>query len=80
MFCADEIKLCCSTCTSRTNDLHNGHNVVGISEISQDNETFSASSVKECFTDVLKCDDALDKKIKEVIESILEKEMRHKGR
>ena len=70
MFCVDEVKLCCLRCTKRTKDLHEGHNVVKISDVSQDNETFSAAEVKKRFADVLKCDDELDKKIEEAIESI----------
>ena len=68
MFCVDEVKLCCAMC--KTKKLHKGHNVVELSAISQDNETFSAAEVKKRFADVLKCDDALDKKIEEAIESI----------
>ena len=41
-----------------------------MSEIVQDNETFSASEVRKRFADALKCDDELDKKIEETIESI----------
>ena len=68
MFCVDEVKLCCSTC--KVKDLHKGHNVVDLSEVSQDNEVFSASEVRKHFADVLKCDDELDRKIEETIESI----------
>ena len=68
MFCVDDVKLCCSTC--KTKKLHKGHNIVDLSEISQDNEAFSAAEVKKRFADVLKCDDALDKKIEEAIENI----------
>ena len=68
MFCVDEVKLCCHACTFK--DLHKEHNVVELSVISQDNETFSAADVKKRFADSLKCDDALDKKIEETIESI----------
>ena len=70
MFCVDEVKLCCLGCTSRVEDLHKGHNVVKISEITQDNEVFSASDVRKHFAVVLKCDDELDKKIEETIVSI----------
>ena len=41
-----------------------------MSEIVQDNETFSASEVRKHFVDVLKCDDELDRKIEETIELI----------
>ena len=68
MFCVDEVKLCCSTC--KTKDLHKGHNVVDLSDITQDNEIFSAAEVRKRFADALKCDDELDKKIEETIESI----------
>ena len=68
MFCVDEVKMCCSTC--KTKKLHKKHNVVDLSDISQDNETFSASEVRKHFADVLKCDDELDRKIEETIESI----------
>ena len=70
MFCVDEVKLCCSSCINRIEDLHKGHNVVKISDISQDNEVFSASEVRKHFADVLKCNDELDKKIEETIENI----------
>ena len=39
MFCVDEVKLCCSTC--KVENLHDGHNTVKISDISQNNEIFS---------------------------------------
>ena len=70
MFCVDEVKMCCSTCASKTENLHKGHNVVKISDIIQDNEVFSVSEARKRFADVLKCDDELDKKIEETIESI----------
>ena len=61
MFCIDEVKLCCSTC--RVKDLHKGHRIVELSEVSQDNEVFSASEVRKRFADALKCDDELDRKV-----------------
>ena len=61
MFCVDEVRLCCGICV--VEGLHGGHNVVKTSAVLQDNETFSAAAVKERFADVLKWDDALDKKI-----------------
>ena len=70
MLCVDEVKLCCAMCTNKIKDLHTGHKIVMISDISQDNETFSASEVRKHFADVLKCDDELDRKIEETIESI----------
>ena len=70
MFCVDDVKLCCHACTGRIEDLHKGHNVVDLTEVSQDNETFSAAEVRKRFVDALKCDDELDKKIEETIESI----------
>ena len=70
MLCVDEVKLCCLGCTSRIEDLHKGHNVAKVADISQDNEVFSASEVRKHFADVLKCDDELDKKIEETIENI----------
>ena len=70
MFCVDEIKLCCFGCTCRTKDIHKGHNVVDLSDVSQDNEVFSASEVRKRFADVLKCGDELDKKIERAIEDI----------
>ena len=76
MFCVDEVKLCCLTC--KTKELHKGHNVVELSAISQDNETFSAAAVKKRFADVLKCDDALDKKIEEAIENIQKRHAQEK--
>ena len=68
MFCVDEVKLCCGIC--KVENLHDGHNTVKIADISQDNEIFSASEVRKHFADVLKCDDELDRKIEETIESI----------
>ena len=70
MFCVDEVELCCGTCTSRTKDLHKGHNVVKISEIPQDNEVFSAAEVRKRFADALKSDDELSKNIEGAIDSI----------
>ena len=55
MFFVDEVKLCCGIW--KVKKLHKGHNVVDLSEVSQDNETFSASEVRKHFADVLKCDD-----------------------
>ena len=68
MFCVDEVKLCCFGC--KLKDLHKGHNVVDLSDVSKDNETFSASDVRKHFAVVLKSDDELDKKIEEAIENI----------
>ena len=70
MFCVDEVKLCCSTCTCRIDNLHEGHNVVSISDIPKDNEVFSCADVRKRFADVLKCDDELEKKIEATISSI----------
>ena len=78
MFCVDEVKLCCSPCNFE--DLHKGHRVVKISDVSQDNDTFSAADVKKRFADVLKCDDALDKEIDEAIENIRKEGMKHRRR
>ena len=69
MFCVDEVRLCCGICINRIEDFHKGHNVLKVSEVSQDNETFSVSEVRKHFADVLKCDDEYDK-IEETIESI----------
>ena len=68
MFCVDEVKLCCHAC--KTEKLHKSHNTVKVTDVSQDNEIFSASDVRKHFAVVLKCDDELDKKIEETIESI----------
>ena len=68
LFCVYEVKLCCAMCEREK--LHEGHNTVKTSDISQDNEVFSAAEVRKHFADVLKCDDKLDKKIEETIESI----------
>ena len=68
MFCVDEVKLCCGIC--KVEDLHKGHNTVKASDVSQDNEVFSATDARKRFADVLKYDDELDKKIEETIENI----------
>ena len=70
MFCVDEVKLCCAMCTNKVEDFHKGHNTVKVSDVSQDNEVFSASDARKHFAVVLKFDDELDKKIEETIESI----------
>ena len=50
--------------------LHDSHKVVELSEVSEDNKVFSATKVRERFEGVLKCDNDLDKKITETIESV----------
>ena len=65
MFCVDEVKLCCSTC--KVKDLHKGHNLLDLTDVSQDNEIFSASEVRRHFAGVLKCDNELDRKIEEAL-------------
>ena len=68
MFCVDEVKLCCAMC--KTKKLHDGHNVVELSEILQDSEVFSAAEERKRFVDALEKEDELDKKIVETIEGI----------
>lgn len=68
MFCVDEKKLCCPECV--VDKLHNGHKVVKVAEIAQDNEIFSVEEVRKGFFDIIKRDTMLDKKIEEVIERI----------
>ena len=50
--------------------LHNSHKVVKLSEVSEDNEVFSAANVRERFEGALKCDDDLENKIAETIVSV----------
>ena len=61
LFCVDDIELCCGTCGLL--GPHMGHKIVKISEVSEDNEVFSAAKVRKRFEGVLKCDDDLEKKI-----------------
>lgn len=68
LFCVDEIKLCCPMCEREK--LHEGHNVVKMTEITKDNEVFSSSKVRKRFADVLKCDNELHKKIELAMEII----------
>ena len=68
LFCMDDVKLCCTSCALQS--LHKGHKVVKVSEVSKDNKVFSATKVRERFEGALKCDDDLDKRIKETIESV----------
>ena len=76
MFCVDEVKLCCSTCINRIEDLHKGHNVVDLSDVAQDNEIFSASDVRKHFAAVMKSDDELDKRSRRPLRASGKKEMR----
>ena len=68
LLCIDDVELCCFGC--RVKSLHDGHNVVDLSEVAKDNEVFSAAKVRKRFGGVLKCDDDLEKKITETIESV----------
>lgn len=78
LFCVDEVKLCCGICDRE--QLHKGHTVVKITDISKDNSVFSASKVRTRFNDAMKCDTELEKKIEEVIEKIKVEETATKER
>ena len=70
LLCVDDIKLCCVLC--KYGGIHESHRVVDLSEVSEDNEVFSAAKVRERFGGVLKCDDGnpLVKRIAAAIDSI----------
>ena len=68
MFCVDEGKLCCFLCEKEK--LHQGHKLVKVSDIAQDNGVFSASKVRKDFAEVMKKDDELVEKIRGIIERI----------
>ena len=68
LLCVDDAELCCAMCDR--DQLHKNHKVANLSEVDKDNEVFSAAKVRERFEGVLKCDDDLEKKITETIESV----------
>ena len=68
LFCVDDTELCCANCALQGQ--HKNHKVANLSEVSEDNEVFSAAKVRERFGGVLKCDDVLEKRIIETIESV----------
>ena len=68
LFCVDDTEMCCFGCEH--DKLHDGHKIFKVSEVSEDNEVFSAAKVRERFEGVLKCDDNLDKRIVKAIESV----------
>ena len=69
-FCPCDIELCCTLC--KHEGRHKSHKVYDLSEVSKDNEVFSAAKVREYFGGVLKCDDVLEKKIVTTIENVQE--------
>ena len=68
LFCVEDTELCCGTCGLL--GPHKGHKIVDLSEVSDDNEVFSAAKVRERFEGVLKTDDDLEKRITEAIEDV----------
>lgn len=68
MFCVDDMRLSCGICGLVGS--HKDHRMAKLSDISRDNEIFSAAKVRGHFEDVLKYDDELDKKIALTIENI----------
>ena len=54
----------------KVDKLHKGYKITELSEASEDNEVFSVANVRERFECALKCDDGLEKKIAETIESV----------
>ena len=68
VFCIDEIKLSCAMC--KMEKLHKGHKIFKISDILQDNETFSAADTKNAFTETLRGIDELERRLKEAAEAL----------
>lgn len=68
LFSVDEVKLCCFGC--KDEKVRKKHNIVSLSEISQDNKIFSAENVKKDFELVLERDNSLEDKITHEIEKI----------
>ena len=68
VFCVDEIKLCCDGCKMEKS--HKGHNILKITDIAKDNETFSATDVKKAFTETLRGIDELERRLKEAAEAL----------
>ena len=68
LLCVDDTELCCAMC--KVDEFHKCHKVVELSEVSEDNEVFSAVKVREHFEGALKCDEELEKKIAETIENV----------
>ena len=66
MFCVNDNELCCPMCG--LSGPHKGHNLVKVSEVTEDNKAFSSS--KELFEGALKCSNDLEKKITDAIDGI----------